>query len=177
MKTPEEIKKGLDNCLPRWNGKKLTVRCDDCAYNGEGLWCRNNLFKDAVAYIRKLEERNSKLEYTLLGVMHSVDKWLDVEPYDFDKDDGTVAATRASNAREVALKAIEKAHANLAQVERERDAAVELAGVRGCDTCEHRDLLSVEEPCNTCIMFSEGKYLPKWQWRGICNENTKEDEP
>lgn len=82
------------------------------------------MLTDVLAYTRQLEERNSNLEYTLLGVMHSVDKWLDVEPYDFDKDDGTVAATRASNAREVALKAIEKAQSDLAQAERERDAAV-----------------------------------------------------
>lgn len=76
---------------------------------------------NTLRYLNELEERCSRLEYTLLGVMHSVDKWLDVEPYDFDKDDGTVAATRASNAREIALKAIEKAQADLAQVERERD--------------------------------------------------------
>lgn len=58
MRTPEEIKKGLDACLPRWNGKELTVNCDDCAYKHEGFWCRNILFKDAVTYIQQLEADN-----------------------------------------------------------------------------------------------------------------------
>lgn len=174
MKTPEEIKKGLDDCLPRWNEKELTVRCDDCAYKGNGLWCRNMLFKDASTYIQQLEERNSKLEYTLLGVMHSVDKWLDVEPYDFDKDDGTVAATRASNAREVALKVIEKAQSDLAQAERERDALMEYA--KGCcETCAFVGDCAKHDPDPT----SPGAWwyddCEEWQWRGPCPENTKEE--
>lgn len=118
-RTPDEIKKGLECC---YNPAMVHDTCSACPYNEDEDGCRD-IFADALAYTRQLEECNSKLEYTLLGVMHSVDKWLDVEPYDFDKDDGTVAATRASNAREVALKAIEKAQSDLAQAERERDAA------------------------------------------------------
>lgn len=128
------------------------------------------LMKDnTLRYLNELEERCTSLEYTLLGVMHSVDKWLVVEPYDFDKDDGTVAATRASNAKEVALKAIEKLESRLAQVERERDAAVrDLEEVTtrvsswhiDCDYCKDK-----EKPiCESC----------NWQWRGICAENTHE---
>lgn len=106
MKTPEEIKKGLGRC--QLNKELLFVDCSHCPYYMDTAHCDLVLHADALAYIQKLEERNKTLEYTLLGVMHSIDKWLDVEPYDFDKDDGTEAATRASNAREVALKAIEQ---------------------------------------------------------------------
>lgn len=107
-RTPAEIKKGMECC-------QTIVSCTICPYHdvgGTATECMQALFKDAF-------ELNSKLEYTLLGVMHSVDKWLDVEPYDFDKDDGTVAATRAATAREVALKAIEKARKDLVNAKKD----------------------------------------------------------
>ena len=119
MKTPEEIKKGLDDCLPRWNEKKLTVRCDDCAYKGNGLWCRNMLFKDASTYIQKLESR-------------------------------------------------------LAQVEMERDAAVrDLNCNWKCAICK-----KFTRPVDKCPHYREcGLSYMFWEWRGVCEENTKEDEP
>ena len=135
--------------------------------------------------------------------MHSVDKWLDVEPYDFDKDDGTVAATRASNAREIALKAIEKLQkelqherdqiqytidaanvmkdealkleSRLAQVERERDAAVK------CLEKVYRTLdKNFPSPddalyCTKLAKISISDYMAG-DWRGICSENTKEEQ-
>lgn len=130
-KTPEEIKKGLKCCSDD------NILCESCPYDFDGtLPCNNKLLKNALAYIKQLEKRNNRLEYTLMGVMHSVDKWLEVEPYDFDKDDGTEAVTRAANAREIMLKAIE-------HLERERDAAVDdLRSViidvdKGCILCAH----------------------------------------
>lgn len=163
-RTPEDIKKGLEVC-------STGAGCIQCPYDEPNLCHGIENKADAIAYIQQLEERNSKLEYTLLGVMHSVDKWLDVEPYDFDKDDGTVAATRASNAREVALKAIEKAQADLAQVQKEKNALMidlQTAIYRGrsfnldCEFCKDK-----EKPiCEDC----------HWQWRGICKENTKEEQ-
>ena len=164
-RTPEDIKNGLE-----------LIGCNDieeflkAADKGIDYDCHEAVAKDALAYIHQLEERNSKLEYTLLGVMHSVDKWLNVEPYDFDKDDGTVAATRASNAREIALKAIEKAQADLAQVHKEKDALMidlQTAIYRGrsfnldCEFCKDK-----EKPiCEDC----------HWEWRGICEENAVEN--
>lgn len=142
-KTPEEIKGIMAN--PR-----------DCMFD----LC--SFMRSALAYIQQLEERNERLEYTLCGVMHSIDKWLDAEPYDFDKDDGTEAATRASNSREVALKAIEQLETRLAQAERERDAAVaDLENVIGlssivnldCEYCKHMD----RPVCKKC----------EWKWRGV----------
>lgn len=96
----------------------------------------------ALSYIQKLEEREGALHAALHAVMHSVDKWLDVKPYDFDKDDGTVAASRAADAREVALKAIEKAESALREAE--KDKAVLMARATWaelCATCEY------ERPC------------------------------
>jgi chromosome segregation ATPase len=46
-------------------------------------------------------ERIENLEYTLIGVMHSVDKWFD------EVDESTDEVNRAAQAREIALQAIE----------------------------------------------------------------------
>lgn len=181
MKSRDEIMKSL-MCRVRGCLEKCDHRCDMCELYVPNYRLEDR-YADAHAYIQQLEERNSKLEYTLLGVMHSVDKWLDVEPYDFDKDDGTVAATRASNAREIALKAIEKAQADLAQVERERNAAVaEIKRMEGkakelleteIHDVIHRELpssyyldfiLQVDQICN---------YQFENEWRGGFEKNTK----
>ena len=164
MKTPEEIKRGLEGC------GGLDGDCENCPYDEQTIYCNDRLMRDALAYIQQLEERNKTLEYTLLGVMHSIDKWLDVEPYNFDKDDGTEAATRAANAREVALKAIDQLESRLAQVERERDAAIaDLKLYAGCKVCKHGDFKFTSE-CMDCSYDNNN-----WQWRGICPENTKEE--
>lgn len=165
MKTPDEVKKGLERC-------KNGAHCDSCliAYH-----CQ--VEADALALIEQLEERNNRLEYTLMGVMHSVDKWLDVEPYDFEKDDGTEAATRAANTREIALKAIEQlkwkkdvaeAHAIakafvIDRLERELDAAMkdmkkmayESTDGVVCDLCARKDGVCLD--CN-------------FEWRGVKEE-------
>jgi len=176
MKTPDEIKKGLEQCVNDAYG--CNGKCPYFNSLSNGVDCAGKLHADALAYIQQLEERNSKLEYTLLGVMHSVDKWLDVEPYDFDKDDGTVAATRASNAREIALKAIENAQADLAQVERERDAALsewkrtKLDSEGMCWTCKH-GLITRIGSCR-CVSPDPCDEGENWEWRGVCEENAKE---
>lgn len=165
-KTPEEIKKGLECCT--------IPDCEGCPYDDDPSCVVKNA--DALAYIQQLEERNERLEYTLCGVMHSIDKWLDAEPYDFDKDDGTEAATRASNSREVALKAIEQLETRIAQAERERDAAVKVMSlVRLCENCKHCDKSCESYPCSSCSMDRERR-KPNWEWRGVCTRNTKKEE-
>ena len=114
-RTQEEIILAMECC----NGK---YSCEKCPYDfpkNDGELCNGQPMTDALALVNYLKDRCDRLEYTLVGVMHSVDKWLDVEPYDFDKDDGTVAATRAATAREVALKAIEKARKDLVNAKKD----------------------------------------------------------
>lgn len=130
MKTPEEIRKGLDDCLPRWNEKELTVRCDDCAYKHEGFWCRNILFKDASTYIQKLESEN-----------------------------------------EIKQKRIDELESSLAQVERERDAAVkDLSVAKSCKICKNYAGVFVPNICMDCIEYCN------FEWRGPCPANTKKDK-
>ena len=53
MKTPEEIKKGLEFCATMPYPKACIVGCE---YYGEGMTCIPALMADALDYIRKLEE-------------------------------------------------------------------------------------------------------------------------
>ena len=155
MKTLEGTKKGLETCIGKCVGDK-----PHCPYHSCGDGCMDSMNRDAIFYIHQLEEREKSLYAALHAVMYIVDKWLDVEPYDFDKDDGTVAITRASEAREVALRTIEKA-------ERERDAAV-----RDIHTVLHNRGIDAD-----CLMCNMKKPECKWecenaQGRGPCDENT-----
>ena len=67
----------------------------------------------------------------------------------------------------------------LAQVERERDAAVRI--VHGlCLHCKNED--SKDDTCRECMYYpyrfvygTGDAYVDNWQWRGVCAENTKEE--
>lgn len=61
---------------------------------------------DLLDTIEALQQENERLDYTLIGVMHSVYKWL-------DDTDGMDEVNRAAQAREIALQAIEKRDAAL----------------------------------------------------------------
>ncbi len=69
----------------------------------------------------------------------------------------------------VAANWIDKLESRLAQVERERDAAVmeietainSKAGL-GCHLCKHNGVYD----CFECV----------WEWRGVCEESTKEEK-
>ena len=72
------------------------------------------------------------------------------------------------------LQAADQLKYRLAQVERERDAAVaDLAERRNCADCKHYYESVFDEPCSSCVADEETK--KSWQWRGVCPENTKED--
>lgn len=57
MKTPEEIKKGLELCV---NGDSYDYPCDECPYVEEEDRCKS-MMADALAYIQQLETANSEL--------------------------------------------------------------------------------------------------------------------
>ena len=63
----------------------------------------------------------------------------------------------------------------LAQAERERDAAVrDLQKISFCEDCKHLGKSKKRNPCRECQ--ENYKEKPNWQWRGVCEENTKEEE-
>lgn len=64
----------------------------------------------------------------------------------------------------------------LAQVERERDAAVhDLPIGIDCNTCKYSERAYEEQPCSGCKEYRGPWYPLHWEWRGVCPENTKED--
>ena len=66
-----------------------------------------------------------------------------------------------------AAKIIESLSAQLEQVTREREAAVEaLRDTACCADCKNYATQIDSEPCKTCLMCpSQSK--PNWQWRGV----------
>ena len=77
-----------------------------------------------------------------------------------------------------ALAYIRQIESRLAQVEMERDLLV--SGLeQSCDTCKHRENMSFHAPCNTCSHLyrfnaAERGDTDNWEWRGVCEENTKD---
>lgn len=115
---------------------------------------------------------NESLKYTLTGVMHFVDKWLDRVTYEVDKDlTGQEAIDRAAEARRVALEAIESLTAELAKAKMERDAAVEdLSKTKDCASCAHNEErielekdYDIPSQCLNCRDITT-MHL----WRGVC---------
>ncbi len=55
MRTPEEIKKGLEYCSEK---AKRKTNCSECIYfNDPRGWCSTAITKDALSYIQQLETR------------------------------------------------------------------------------------------------------------------------
>lgn len=69
------------------------------------------------------------------------------------------------------LARIQQLESRLAQVEKERDAAVfDLHG--DCDVCKNGGKTCIK--CVHCLMSQEAT-IDGWKWRGVCAENTKEE--
>lgn len=59
MRTPEEIKKGLEYCSEKAERK---TNCSECIYfNDPRGWCSTTITRDALAYIQQLEARMEAL--------------------------------------------------------------------------------------------------------------------
>lgn len=72
---------------------------------------------------------------------------------------------------EDAIAYIEKLETRLAQVERERDAAVKDCSRFPCATCSDKENGDLCHNCNVRKDTTRTNY----EWRGVCEENTKED--
>ena len=62
MKTPEEIKRGLELCSHEGHGEEII--CEHCPYDSNScavLICTRRLSADALAYIQQLETENHQL--------------------------------------------------------------------------------------------------------------------
>lgn len=86
--------------------------------------------------------------------------------------------------QEDALAYIRQLESRLAQVERERDAAVhDLEKYKGCGTCKFQDVQFECDDYQSCAECDNadcpcyGISVDNcWQWRGVCDDDTEEDE-
>ena len=99
---PDEIKKVLECCI-----KDDCDNCPDTFGN-----CEHNAMVNALAYINQLETEKRNLEYTLLGVMHFVDKWLDENELKQDE------VNRADIMRHKTLQIIEEQQAEIEKLKK-----------------------------------------------------------
>ena len=127
--------------------KKGLSRCDDrsqCDWCDLIGECEKN--EAALAYIEQLESKLSQSYKDQLAIIEMVE------------------ATRMLS---------DHYAERLAQVERERDAAVYDIN-RCCGTCKH--FQNDEDDCTAEECIGSGSYMEPsgWQWRGVCPENSKE---
>ena len=71
MKTPDEIKKGLECCFLECDDTSPVDYCRACPYQPNGL-CFRSLITDALAYIQQLEDH-------IRDIQKMVPKWISVE--------------------------------------------------------------------------------------------------
>lgn len=164
MKTPEEIKKGLECCTADIN------ECDSCPYR-EYNWCEEKLKVDALELLGDLfkdrEERDDLAEEC-----QNLEQRL-------AQAENTLEMQRAE--REDTIKKHIDFVERLAQAERERDAAVfdlEECADGFCSHCKNINLAArcdYSGECRVCLNDECPchKRNCRWQWRGVCEENSK----
>lgn len=112
-------------------------RCSQCPVFGRG-WnsqCRQIIDKAVVKLIENQKKKVENLEYTLIGVMHSVDKWLEGDELNQHE------VKRAIRMREKTLQIVEDLQSEIAELRastRENIKGEWQTVSIGCDTNEIR---------------------------------------
>ena len=163
MKTPDEIKKGLEVC-------QGNTKCDQCPY---GVACIHALIPDALSYIQQLEDAIDKTTQLMQSATEVIKRNQEQLESTYSQVKKSLCGKENVSWVEV-LEAANQLKSRLAQVERERDAAVrDLQKISFCEDCKHLGKSKKQNPCRECQ--ENYKEKPNWQWRGVCPENTKEE--
>ena len=149
MKTSEKIKKGQECCTAVSVGPHWKVCSKQCPY-WEIDYCKVRLNQDTLSYIAALESYVSQVSKALCG-----------------KENATICEI---------LEAVSQAKASLAQVERERDAAVKDISYffPSPEVCKHYEYCQSvqDDPWHGCLGPVD---CADYQYRGVCALNTKEE--
>lgn len=70
MKTPEEIKKGLECCTPGWVANHWKSCSSKCPYITLSASCRGQLVYDSLTYIQQLENHIGELTEKVAQLDH-----------------------------------------------------------------------------------------------------------
>lgn len=93
MKTPDEIKKELERCTSYIYG----FRCEGCLYGIDAEKvesdCVDALLKDALAYIKQLENQIGELTEKVSQFEAAQPKWISVEEWLPEKDGKYIVCT------------------------------------------------------------------------------------
>ena len=79
MKTPEEIKRGLDCCLVEDEDQCVCAPCPYAKNGNSTLTCDVEMGRDAVAYIQQLEQDNAQKDERIRKLEQRVPRWISVE--------------------------------------------------------------------------------------------------
>lgn len=140
MKTPDEIKKGLECCI----GDDEDICCDECVYCGE-IRCVRKLTDDALALIQQLEADKQQLE----GLLTHMNQLRDA------------AAGRA-------LKMEERVHQLEAERDAAVACLKKAANEKGeCFGCKWYNGKNCTHPDYKMLCSSHDD---KWEWRGVPKE-------
>ena len=60
-RTPEEIKKGLECCKPKWESSRWVTCRDECPFRNEHAFCKNVLMACTLALLYRLERERDEL--------------------------------------------------------------------------------------------------------------------
>lgn len=145
MKTPNEIKLGLECCLIADDDM---CRCDECPYSRNGyntLQCDIELGEDAIDLQTKLQ--------------NAIDEW-------------EMVATSPGAVEDMARENTQMAE-RIRQLEREREKLLNFAAEAGCEACRYAEKEVHDFPCCECDhCYGEHEY---WKWRGVEVENDGEN--
>ena len=97
MKTPDEIKKGLEAC----GSDECHGQHTDCPYEGD-LFCFIHVCGDARVYIHLLENHIGELTEKVAQLEAEQPKWISVEERLPENDDNYLVFTSDRNAAEIA---------------------------------------------------------------------------
>lgn len=139
MKTPDEIKKGLECC----SSEAMFCAPEDpkCSYDCDSEECICRLMRDSLALIQQLE---AELADEKSNHQHTID----------------IAEKQKEQ--------IYKLKKVIVRLNKERDAAVaelELADCP-CDFCRHLKKYASDEPCSSCKYVLRGEES-RFEWRGV----------
>lgn len=157
MKSPDEIKKGLECCRNLWDCKNK-----DCPYLGDG--CYPKLHEDIKTRMEQLEFQN--------GELLKMVEMLKAEIEEYEESADKCCYESQCNAELNKLEALcKRLRDENEQLEAERDALVADIRMEGglCSICKYADNMAHSESCRDCNVLVLSDHS-NWEWRGVQKE-------
>ena len=150
--TDNEIIKALEWCTN-------VMDCGKCLYSPySGSGCATRLKTEVLDLIKRQQAEIERLEYTLIGVMHSVDKWLEGEELEQDE------VNRAIAMREKTLQIVEEKQEEIERLKKDLYTPLKHYYIRGVKEFTKR--LCADRVSNDPVVIA-AKCLEKEMTEGV----------